>query len=72
MAPADGLQPPLIRSVSPMKQGYSAQLTRQIGEHLVVANLGRLGIPHCAIWPKELMKYRDNRELITRHFNAIK
>ena len=27
-----------------MKQGYSTQLTRQIGEHLVVAKLGRLCI----------------------------
>ncbi len=162
-----------------MKQGYNTQLTRQIGEHLVVAKLGRLGIlatpfagnipdydllasdlsghslpiqvktingpswqfsatsfldikfdsdrqviqgkkkvsnpnlicvfvflkpdgydeffiltvkdlqehflknykggvrprnpksTHCAIWPKELMKYRNKWELITRHFNAI-
>lgn len=163
-----------------MKQGYSTQLTRQIGEHLVVAKLGRMGIvatpfagnvpdydilasdlsghsmpiqvkaingpswqfkvttfleiefdgekqivrgkkavpnpglvyvfvllrpdeqdgffvltmadlqdrflahykggvrprnpksTHCAIWPKELAKYRDNWKLITRHFKAIK
>lgn len=27
-----------------MKTGYETQLTRQIGEHLVVAKLGRLGI----------------------------
>jgi len=27
-----------------MKSGYSTQLTRQIGEHLVVAKLGRMGI----------------------------
>lgn len=27
-----------------MKSGYSNQLTRQIGEHLVVSKLGRLGI----------------------------
>lgn len=27
-----------------MKTGYSTQLTRQIGEHLVVAKLGRMGI----------------------------
>lgn len=26
---------------------------------------------HCAIWPKELIKYRDNWELITKHFNPI-
>lgn len=34
-----GQQPVDIRG-----QGYSNQLTRQIGEHLVVAKLGRLGI----------------------------
>ena len=27
---------------------------------------------HCAIWPKELTKYRDNWELITKHFNPLK
>ena len=27
-----------------MKTGYSTQLTQQIGEHLVVAKLGRMGI----------------------------
>ena len=27
-----------------MKKGFNTQLTRQIGEHLVVAKLGRLGI----------------------------
>jgi hypothetical protein len=27
-----------------MKTGYDTQLTRQIGEHLVVAKLGRLGV----------------------------
>lgn len=27
-----------------MKSGYKTQLTRQIGEHLVVAKLGRLGV----------------------------
>ncbi|MBI4688339.1 MAG: hypothetical protein HY756_11305 [Nitrospirae bacterium] len=27
---------------------------------------------HCAIWPKELTKYRDNWKLITEHFNPLK
>ena len=103
-----------------MIKGDSTQLTRQVGKHLVVAKLGRLGIlatlclicvfvflktdgtdsffilsikdlqeyffknykggirprnpksTHYAIWPKELTKYRDNWELITKHFNPLK
>lgn len=26
---------------------------------------------HCAIWPKELIKYQNNWKLITKHFNTI-
>jgi prophage maintenance system killer protein len=43
-----------------------------IKDHPFVDGNKRIGSFLCAIWPKELMKYRDNGELITRHLNAIK
>ena len=43
-----------------------------IKDHPFLDGNKRIGSFLCAIWPKELMKYRDNGELITRHLNAIK